>query len=213
MKPDFKNITVHKIDPSPFQKRNYFDADKLKDLAASIKNDGLIEPIIVRFKTIQNSLDRQSKVSEKSQLLLHKFVQQLEKIFKKLPKRLEWKSFYVHDFPLVREICEDIRKISLENKLNKSQIKAISEDKKSPQEVYQHIVNNTESFDTPKIENINQGEKTASIFPLRDMSARGRKQAAEKINWKNEGAKHPAPDIDATKAQIIECNFVIFLLM
>ena len=103
MKPVFKNIPVHKI--NPFQKRKYFDAD---------------------------NLDRQSKVSEKSQLLLHKFVQQLEQIFKKLPKRLEWKSFYVHDFPLVREICEDIRKISLENQLNKSQIKAISEVKKHP---------------------------------------------------------------------------------
>jgi len=31
------------------------------------------------------------------------------------------------------------------------------------------------------------------------MSARGSKQAAEKINCKNEGDKHPAPDIDATK--------------
>jgi ParB/RepB/Spo0J family partition protein len=254
MKPVFNNIPVHKIDPSPFQKRKYFDADKLKDLAASIKNDGLIEPIIVRpkndryeliagerrlkatinftpFKTIQakiiqvddlqarrisatenlqredfsaiesieaiveiidahliednvyeamgetpetrlnvlfgklhsiqNSLDRQSKVSEKSQLLLHKFLQQLEKIFKKLPKRLEWKSFYVHDFPLVREICEDIRKISLENQLNKSQIKAISEVKKTSKEAYQHIVNHTQSSDTLKIENNNQGEKSA----------------------------------------------------
>jgi len=143
MKPVFKNIPVHKIDPSPFQKCKYFDAD---------------------------NLDRQSKVSEKSQLLLHKFVQQLEKIFKNLPKRLEWKSFYVNDFPLVREICEDIRKISLENQLNKSQIKAISEVKKTSQEAYQHIVNHTQSSDTPKIENNNQGEKSASIFPLRDMS-------------------------------------------
>jgi len=41
------------------------------------------------------------------------------------------------------------------------------------------------------------------------MSAREIKQAAEKINGKNEGAKHPAPDTDATKAQIIECNFSV----
>ncbi len=130
---------------------------------------------------IQNSLDRKSKISEKSKLLLHKFMQQLENIFKKLPKRLEWKSFYVNDFPLVREICEDIRKISLENQLNKSQIKAISEIKKTSPETYQHIVNNTQSSDTQKNEKINQAEKTASIFPLSDMSAREIKQAAEKI--------------------------------
>jgi len=134
-----------------------------------------------KLHSIQKSLDRKSKVSEKSQLLLHKFMQQLEKIFKNLPKRLEWKSFYVNDLPLVREICEDIRKISLENQLNKSQIKAISEVKKTSKEAYQHIVNNTQSSDTPKIENKNQGEKTASIFPLRDMNAREIKQAAKKI--------------------------------
>jgi DNA-binding NarL/FixJ family response regulator len=82
---------------------------------------------------------------------------------------------------LVREICEDIRKISLENQLNKSQIKAISEVKKTSQEAYQHIVNNAQSSDIPKIEINNQGEKSASIVPLRDMSAREIKQAAEKI--------------------------------
>jgi hypothetical protein len=62
---------------------------------------------------------------------------------------------------LVREICEDIRKISLENQLNKSQIKAISEVKKTSKEAYQHIVNHTQSSDTLKIENNNQGEKSA----------------------------------------------------
>ena len=35
-----------------------------------------------KLHSIQKSLDRKSKVSEKSQLLLHKFMQQLEKIFK-----------------------------------------------------------------------------------------------------------------------------------
>ena len=75
----------------------------------------------------------------------------------------------------------DIRKISLENQLNKSQIKAISEVKKLSQDAYQHIVNKTQSSDTPKIENKKQGEKTASIFPPKDMSAREIKQAAEKI--------------------------------
>jgi rRNA maturation protein Nop10 len=69
---------------------------------------------------------------------------------------------------LVREICKDIRKISLENQLNKSQIKAISEVKKISEGAYQHIVNNTQSSDTLKNENKNQGEKTASIFPLKD---------------------------------------------
>jgi DNA-binding NarL/FixJ family response regulator len=299
-KNQFKNILIQNIDPSPFQKRKYFDEDKLKDLAASIDNEGLIEPIIIRpkndryeliagerrlrairtytaFKTIQariidvddlqarrisaaenlqredfsaiesieaiveiidahlieddeyaamgqtpenrlnvlfgklhsiqNSLDRQSKVPKSGRLLLHKFVQQIEKIFQTLPKRLEWKSFYVHDFPLVREICDDIRKISLENQLNKSQIKAISEIKKTSQQAYQHIVNNTQTSETQKNENKNQSEKSASIVSLKDMSAREIKQAAEKI-IKNEikakqNLKRSVLDLKLTAKKIV----------
>jgi len=55
-KTNFENIPTQKIDPSPYQKRKYFDEEKLKDLAASIKNDGLIEPIIIRPKNDRNEL-------------------------------------------------------------------------------------------------------------------------------------------------------------
>ncbi len=43
-------IDVKKIDPSPFQVRKFFDVDELKELAESIKREGLIEPIVVRRK-------------------------------------------------------------------------------------------------------------------------------------------------------------------
>jgi len=38
-------IPLEHISPSPFQHRKYFDEDKLKELAASIQREGLIEPI------------------------------------------------------------------------------------------------------------------------------------------------------------------------
>ncbi len=41
-------ILLQHISPSPFQHRKYFDEDKLKELAASIQREGLIQPIIVR---------------------------------------------------------------------------------------------------------------------------------------------------------------------
>ena len=44
----FSMIDIKKIDPSPYQHRKYFDEDRLRELAASILKDGLIEPIIVR---------------------------------------------------------------------------------------------------------------------------------------------------------------------
>ena len=43
-------IDLQKIDPSPYQVRRHFDEDTLKELAASIQREGLIEPIVVRPK-------------------------------------------------------------------------------------------------------------------------------------------------------------------
>ena len=43
-----KAIDVNKIDPSPFQIRQYRDEVKLKELGASIEREGQIEPIVVR---------------------------------------------------------------------------------------------------------------------------------------------------------------------
>ncbi len=43
-------IDLRKIDPSPYQHRRHFDKDKLRELAASIQSEGLIEPIVVRPK-------------------------------------------------------------------------------------------------------------------------------------------------------------------
>jgi len=52
IKLDYKHrlVDVNKIDPSPFQVRKFFDAHKQKELAESIKRDGVIEPIVVRPK-------------------------------------------------------------------------------------------------------------------------------------------------------------------
>jgi len=43
-------IDLRKVDPSPYQLRRHFDEAKLKELAASIQREGLIEPIVVRPK-------------------------------------------------------------------------------------------------------------------------------------------------------------------
>ncbi len=42
-------VDVHKIKPSPYQVRKFFDEDKKKGLAQSIRQDGLIQPIVVRY--------------------------------------------------------------------------------------------------------------------------------------------------------------------
>ena len=49
-KNNIKEIDIIKIVPNPHQPRTSFDKEKLEDLAASIKEHGIIQPIIVSFK-------------------------------------------------------------------------------------------------------------------------------------------------------------------
>jgi ParB family chromosome partitioning protein len=42
-----KEIDINKIDPNPFQPRKNFDEESLKELSMSIKNQGLLQPILV----------------------------------------------------------------------------------------------------------------------------------------------------------------------
>ncbi len=73
-----------------------------------------------RAKTLLGQLDsvrrsqvRGSDVSGPSKALSHKFVGQVEKIFKNLPKPLEWRSFYNHDLPILMDICEEVQNVSI----------------------------------------------------------------------------------------------------
>ncbi len=43
-----REIAVARIKPSPWQPRQHFDAEKLQELAASIKTFGLVQPLVVR---------------------------------------------------------------------------------------------------------------------------------------------------------------------
>jgi ParB family transcriptional regulator, chromosome partitioning protein len=45
-----REIAVHRITPSPFQPRRTFDEIKIEELAASIRNQGVIQPLVVRPK-------------------------------------------------------------------------------------------------------------------------------------------------------------------
>ncbi len=47
---EVRELPINKIKPNPLQPREYFDREKLEELAASIKDVDLLEPIIVRQK-------------------------------------------------------------------------------------------------------------------------------------------------------------------
>ena len=41
-------VAIDRITPSPFQPRRTFDETKIEELAASIRNQGIIQPLVVR---------------------------------------------------------------------------------------------------------------------------------------------------------------------
>jgi len=94
--------------------------------------DMRVHCLLSKMNAVINNKHRQAQISEDRLQQVHKFVNPVKNIFKKLPKQLEWKSFLVHDLPLMIEICNNIREISLKNQLNKSKLKAISDIKKHP---------------------------------------------------------------------------------
>ncbi len=51
MNEKIENIPVNKITPSPYQPRKHFNEKSVLELAASIKNIGIIQPIVVRRKS------------------------------------------------------------------------------------------------------------------------------------------------------------------
>ncbi len=56
-----------------------------------------VNKLLSKLHSIRVSKDRGSHVSKEAEALLHKFVQQVESIFKNLPKTLKWWSFLTHD--------------------------------------------------------------------------------------------------------------------
>ncbi len=84
-----------------------------------------VKALLGKLHSITNSKDRGSKVSKENEALLGKFAQQVEKIFKNLPKSLEWPSFYRHDLPLLIDFCKEVQEASIQNRLNSSQTRAL----------------------------------------------------------------------------------------
>jgi len=64
----------------------------------------------------------------------------VERMFKNLPKPLEWRSFYNNDLPLLIDFCEEVRSASIEHHLNKSQTRALAKLKEASEKEFQKFV-------------------------------------------------------------------------
>jgi hypothetical protein len=88
-----------------------------KEYASMGKNPAnRVKTLLGKLHSITSSKNRGSQVSKKADLLLYKFVQQVDEIFKNLPKPLEWRYFYLRDLPLAMDITEEVREVSNQNR-------------------------------------------------------------------------------------------------
>ena len=84
-----------------------------KEYASMGKNPAdRVKALLGQLDSVRRSQVRGSEVSGHSKGLSRKFAGQVEKIFKNLPKPLEWRSFYRHDLPLLMDICKEVQDIS-----------------------------------------------------------------------------------------------------
>ena len=96
--------------------------------------------LLGRLDAVRVSRDRGSEVSGAGERLFHKFMEQVAAIFDRLPRPVEWRSFYVNDLTLVTDLDEAVLEWAIEKKLNKSQAKALNEVCKASPAVFAEIV-------------------------------------------------------------------------
>ena len=148
------------------------DAELIEDkqYASMGKNPAdRVKTLVGKLHSITNSKNRGSQVSKKADLLLYKFVQQVDEIFKNFLKPLEWRYFYLRDLPILMDINEEVREVSNQNHLNREQTSALKKlDDVSPQEFQKVTANGrktSKSMAEPEI-------KDSSQVGLKDLGAK-----------------------------------------
>mgnify|MGYP002639089414 CR=1 FL=1 len=98
-----------------------------------------VHKLLLKLDSIRVSKDRGSLVSKEADDLFHKYVEQVESIFKNLPKPLKWQSFLIHDLVLLTDIPSKVQKASAKHKLNKAQTKALARIERASEKVFNDI--------------------------------------------------------------------------
>jgi len=161
------------------------DAELIEDkeyAAMGKKPADRVKALLGKLHSITNSKIRGSKVSKEAASLLRKFAQQVEKIFKNLPKPLEWRSFYRHDLPILMDISEEVQKVSIQKGLNRSQIRALETLKEVSSEEFQRVI----THDQEPSNLVKGPDRVGSDqIELKDLSAREIKDSISVLSRKD----------------------------
>ena len=89
-----------------------------------------IPPLLLKkIDSVRRSSERGFNPAKETKETPNKLIGRVEKIFSKLPKPLEWLSFVNHDLPLLMDFCEEVRDVSIQHRLNRSQTRALTKKK------------------------------------------------------------------------------------
>jgi hypothetical protein len=75
-----------------------------------------VKTLLGKLDSLSRTQERGSSVSRESKMLSNKFIGQVEKIFKNLPKPMEWLSFLNNDLPLLIDFCEEVQEVSIQHR-------------------------------------------------------------------------------------------------
>ena len=91
-----------------------------KEYASTGKNPAdRVKTLLGKLDTVRRGKERGFNVTNEIRRTSGKFAGRVLKIFKNLPKPLEWQSFYRHDLPILMDISEEVREVSNQNHLNR----------------------------------------------------------------------------------------------
>ena len=99
-----------------------------------------VETLLGQLDSMSRSKERGSSITDEIKYLSNKFVGQVKKIVKNLPKPMEWLSFLNHDLPLLLSTCREVQDTSIQHNLNKSQTRALAKLNSVSKNEFQPIV-------------------------------------------------------------------------
>ena len=79
---------------------------------------GRVKTLLGKLDSVRRSKELGYEVATQARLTSHKFMGSVEKIFKNLPKPLEWRSCYRHELPILMDISEEVREASIQPQLS-----------------------------------------------------------------------------------------------
>jgi hypothetical protein len=73
-----------------------------------------VKALLAKLDSVRRSKELGYEIAPQAMSTSHKFMGSVEKIFKNLPKPMEWLSFFNHGLPLLIDICKEVQEVSIQ---------------------------------------------------------------------------------------------------